>query len=379
MKTLFLTIICLLLSSTSAFSQGIGDQNSYLFSPFFDFYTVNYLSSKEAGKGFTGIAGDNDISGTILNPASLELKNKFQVYGEYIFKSNASIEPYYSDGLKELHPTMLAGIGYKISKDFSVGVLYENEKSFKWDLGPVTNEFGEPTGDNVINDFSISSVSVPIVYDFVGILKFGVNLNYNFYSSEYTAGSRSQFNRKESFQKFIPDFGIIYKPIKSLSFGAVFTPQTSEIVEVVYTDTIIPNETYSKPNYFPLKFGFGIDYTFDKTPLTISADYNFENTSTDDNLTDRNDFNFGLEYIINKTVTVRTGFFTLQDMRDFDDEENFYIYPDPGSYSQTFGTIGATFNINEVNLNLSILDSHLFSAGRIEQTQVNFGIGYDFK
>ena len=113
MKRIIFALTLFTLMSSSAFSQNFQNGNSSLFLPFWDFYSVNYLSSKAAGRGYTGIAGDNDISGTIFNPASLELKDKFQVYGEYVFKSNLSAEPNIYFDLKELHPVMLAGFGFK--------------------------------------------------------------------------------------------------------------------------------------------------------------------------------------------------------------------------------------------------------------------------
>jgi long-subunit fatty acid transport protein len=356
----------------SCFSQSVNPDNEYFFNPFWDIYSKNYLSAKNAGKGYTGIAGDNDLSGTILNPASLTQSSMFEVYGEYIYKSEVPFQKFDNDNyFEELNPSMLAGISYRINKDINIAALYENNNGFRLKF-PVYNKFGERTNEEFNYDLSISSISLPVVYAGAKMLRFGINFRYSFYSLQLEG--LPEYNFSESFQKFVPDFGIVYEPINNLSIGAVFTPEASENVEVVRKDTSF---TYADANIFPLKFGFGINYTFAKTPLTLSADYTFTNTSTDENLNDRNDFNFGLEYSFNRNVTIRSGIFVVKDFRNL--EEAIFIYTsNPGSYSQTFGTLGGTINIKKLNLNLSVIDSHIFSSGNITQTQVNFGMGYNF-
>lgn len=385
MKKIALLSLYFLLIIPDVFSQSVFYRSALYFDPFYDIYSKNYLSVKAAGKGYTGIAADNDLSGTILNPASLTQKNKFQIYGEYIYKSEV---PYlYKDNenttFEELNPCMLAGISYKLSNDFSVAALYENNNGFSIS-NAVMDVSGELTGEYFYENMSISSVVIPIVYSPEKMLKFGINLKYSFYS--YETENISNYQENESFGKFVPDFGVIYKPIDGLSFGLTFTPEVSENVELTTTDTTL---TYPDPNIFPMKIGFGVNYTFSKTPLSLSADYTYMNTSTDNDdseekdgssgfqMNNRNDFNFGMEYTINKNVIIRTGIFIIKDFRDLEDEV-FIFVANPGSYSQTFGTLGATVNIDKFNLNLSVIDSHIFSSGNVTQTQIDFGMGYNF-
>lgn len=370
MKNLIFFSVFVFMISQSGFSQNYNDNSNY-FNPFFDIYSQNYLSVQAAGKGYTGIAGRNNLSGTILNPASLEQKNKIQIYGEYLYKSEDHFYEGNSDDFYgQYNPTMLAGFSYKISKDFTAGALYENNNNYKINL-ETTNEYGEPTGKDVSNTFSVSSVSVPVVYS-TDMIKFGINLKYVFYSAKLEGSDNADF--KESFEKFVPDFGIIYSPINNLSIGATFTPEVSENVEYTGSDT---SYVYPDANIFPYEIGAGISYTFDKTPLTLLMDYHFINTSSEEYLKDRNDFNFGVEYVINKLFTVRSGIFIVKDFRELE-EKSFVGSANPGSYSQTFGTIGGTINYEKFNFNLSVIDSRIFSSGNITQTQINFGAGYDF-
>ena len=58
---------------------------------FWDFYSNNRMSTINAGKGYSGVAGDNDIVGIILNPASMNIKNKFEVHAEYVNKTNEAL------------------------------------------------------------------------------------------------------------------------------------------------------------------------------------------------------------------------------------------------------------------------------------------------
>lgn len=382
MKKIIFVSLFIFLTASDNFSQSIYDGKEEFFSPFYDIYSKNFLSVKAAGKGYTGIAGDNDLSGTILNPASLIQSNQFEIYGEYNFKSNADYfnsfgyqsENSHSE-IEELNPIMLAGISYKVNKDMEMAALYENNNGFRI-KSLVTNEKGVFTGEYFYQNVSISSVLLPVVYTGLKSFRFGINLRYSFYS--YKTEPDDFFYIKESFGKFIPDFGVIYKPLNNLTFGATFTPQTSENVEGENKDTSF---YYTDPNYFPMKLGLGVSYSILKTSLTLSLDYTYINSSSADNqrLTDRNDFNFGIEYGINKNIIVRTGIFYINDFRDpYNRGSILTIQYNEKNFSQLFGTLGATVNINKFNLNLSVVDSKLFSTGDLTQTQIDFGVGYGF-
>jgi len=368
-------IIWILGFASPALSQE--PSNDLLLSPFWDFYSDNRLSATASGRGYTGIAGDNDLSGIVLNPATLKQDSKWQFYGEYIYKSKVPwLAGLVSDlDLKESHPALFAGVSYKINNYFQIGAAYANIKSFKFDLGTVitTNKFGEPTGeDDASYNISFNSISIPLVYNFKNILRLGANLNINLISNH---ADLSTVQGKSNFIKFIPDFGIVYKPVSELSVGVTFTPETKQNVEteITYPDTSI-TFTYREANVFPMHVGMGLKYNFVKIPLSIYGDFKYVNTSAISNLVDRKDFHFGLEYNVTPIVTLRTGLFTLADYR-----ENGIAWVDEvGTYSEVFGTIGGTVNYKNFNVHLGIMDSHIFSSGKIKQTHINAGFGYKF-
>src|SRR5918912_3580903 len=85
MKTI-ITFLAILLSIHVTLSQSSSNED-IIISPFWDFYSTNYLSTKSSGKGYTGIASENDISGILLNPASVTFDTKYQMNVQYTFKT----------------------------------------------------------------------------------------------------------------------------------------------------------------------------------------------------------------------------------------------------------------------------------------------------
>jgi len=177
-----------------------------------------------------------------------------------------------------------------------------------------------------------------------------------------------------SFNKIRPNFGIIVSPLKNLSLGLTYLPETKENVSVELTDTTI---TYVEPNIFPLKIGIGISYKFNTIPLSLSIDYKYSKNSAEEGLVDRNDIHFGIGYEINDNFTIKGGVFTQGDYRTQALRSNVALFG-LSNFDQIFTTIGLSYTINSLVLNLSLMDSHLFSDGSVEQTYFNTGISYDF-
>jgi hypothetical protein len=75
MKTIIIVWL-LFASSIQIISQQYDDIN---INPMWEFYSFSYLNTESAGKGFTGIADKNNISGFLLNPASVSLPAKNQI------------------------------------------------------------------------------------------------------------------------------------------------------------------------------------------------------------------------------------------------------------------------------------------------------------
>src|SRR6266496_4490865 len=98
MKIIFAVLFLFLLSnSINSFSQN--SQENPMISPFWDFYSTNYLNGTSSGKGNTGVATDNDISGAALNPATINFKNKYQVNIQYTYKTRQPWPPTLTDDL----------------------------------------------------------------------------------------------------------------------------------------------------------------------------------------------------------------------------------------------------------------------------------------
>jgi hypothetical protein len=344
---------------------------------FWDFYSNNRLSTVNAGRGYTGIAGNNDISGVVLNPASLSVDKKFQIHGEYVYKTDVpwlqSIMPT-GVNLKQLHPAFMVSGAYKFNDLISGGLLFytSNTQKLSSDL-ILTNEFGQQIGTYTSNEnTSISSLAVPIVVNYKNKFKAGINVSVSFYHGDanYTSSSSGSADGKANFTKFNAQFGLIVFPIKDLSIGATFSPQVKQ--NIVWEFPGIQNDTFTS-NVFPMKLGAGAEYRFRGFPLKLAFDYTYINSSKQQGLKDRNDFYFGAEYDLLKNISVRTGFFTLRDYR------NGSNYIDPiGKYDEYFLTIGGTYRVKKMAFSAALMDSHLLSTGLIKQTIINGGLTMDF-
>ena len=158
--------------------------------------------------------------------------------------------------------------------------------------------------------------------------------------------------------------------MENLSLGMTYTPRISESITYYYYTFGI--------NICPTKIGIGVNYKFNSFPLSLSLDYIRSHNSVEENLTNRNDIHLGLEYDINNNFKVRTGLFTQRDYRDSEIQEYYQENFGIGSMNQIFTTLGFSYKISSATLNLSLMDSHLFSSGSVEQTYFNTGISYGF-
>ncbi|MEO8514884.1 MAG: outer membrane beta-barrel protein, partial [Ignavibacteria bacterium] len=301
MKLPIIALIALFFS-LSIFSQTeeIDDLN---FSPVEDFYKLNYLNGKSDGKGNTGIASENDISAVYLNPAALELNNKFQLNIQYTYKTTQSITlPFYNSGitydLKHIFPSAFIGFGYKINKKFQTGFIYNNTGSMR---RVYTNGFETIDGQEVYNNFVIHSFGIPVTYKFNNF-KFGVIADLKLYTVEYNGVStindpNGNYTITINLLSFYWRFGLKYDANKNLSIGATVTPGFS--TEIHYNNDIFITPRFVNISKYPLKIGGGIEYRLMKNKLKFAADYNFEQLSKIQGYKDKHDVNLGVEYMAN--------------------------------------------------------------------------------
>jgi len=365
-KILFYSFILILFSLISVVN---GDT--------FDFYSDNRFSTKANGRGYTGIANIDGISNVILNPASLDIKNELQVHFEYVYKNTVPwlIEDWY---LKPLSPIFLAGCGIPINKYFQTGVVYYIKNSYQLEMKTVIEM--SPGGDieNVYqsDEEKIYSLLIPFTVKYKNI-RFGVNLdslNYVFTSRVIMEGKvYYNLSAEGKFEKLVPKFGVIFSPNESLSIGITFVPETEETMKVNKKSNISGEYVEEEHIIFPLKLAVGIKHKPKVLPIWYYIDCNYSNESKiDKSFVDRIDFHFGLDYEISNKLILRTGVFTQKDYRSEDTKKSF------GSIDQVFATFGFSYKIGVIELNFSLMDSHLFSFGEIKQTYANCGLSFNF-
>ena len=380
-----MNLVILLLAQPLLYEGNCSDFDSY-----WDFYNDNRISSASCGMGYTGVANTGDISGTSINPASLSLRNKKQLYFEYVYK--ADIEWFADIKYKNLNPNFSFGFGLPINDYFQTGITYRIEKSKKSDYGELTGTRVSDTAEagfiitgpiEVYKNVKISSFSVPFVFKLEDKISIGIDLSYTNFFSETKLGeiiyedtlTDSTWSVSNiataNFYKLRPNFGIIVYPLENLSLGLTYLPKTEETVTLDLVDTIA---TFNEPNIFPWKIGIGITYKLDAVPLTLSLDYKYSRNSLEQYLVNRKDIHFGMSYDINDNLKLRTGFFTQKDYTSSSIQSGSYWE----NHDQLFNTFGITYKVSSLMINLSLMDSHLLSNGSVQQTYINTGISYDF-
>lgn len=375
MKSLTL-VFCLLVSAVSCFSQPAQTQNSTV-NPFWDFFAENRLAAVNAGKGYTGVAAMNDINGVSLNPASLVLLEKFQVSGSYEIKSRVKWLPTLTDDmyLKQVHPEMSVGIGWKAGDNLFTGISYRNDNSFKLDYGEIirTNEFGQTIGSyQGVEKYTTHTISVPIAYR-TKRFRAGVELaavNYKGFNNFPYLNQTGEGDNNVSFWKFIPTLGVIVMPFEQFSFGVTYSPPYQENVKWDNANDPVA------PVYFPAKVNVGTEFKFLQNKLLFNLDYRFANTSRSYMFKDRHDINFGVQYQLEPELAVRAGFFTLLDYRTNDKGANFNIDP-IGSYDQYFLTFGATYKYKALGVSLAYMSSTIITKPDISTSRVAASITWD--
>jgi len=315
--SLFLFVIC-----SNLYSQTVGPAVYYgdlTITQSLDYYSLNYLSTVNAGKGFTCIASDSDIMSSSLNPASLKLNKKYQVFASFVLKDNVSFDVFTNvhELIKQNQPAASFGFGYKISKDFQVGFVYNNVRNVDvhYDLGSVNNN-----GNFIFNQ---QTFSVPVTYDYK-FLRFGTNLNLILYHGGFDGYSSTEFNPEANYTtgkantlKFVPDFGVKVTPSKIFSFGLSFTPGIEFDNEWTYSSQLFNPQILK--SRFPMKLGAGIEFRTIDERLKFTGEYRFVQTSVLNNTKDRHNVHFGVDFKAANNISVRAGMFTL-----LENEETLY-------------------------------------------------------
>ncbi len=375
MKALILTLMF-----TASFVYSQSEFENYLLGPTQDFYGYNYLNGPNAGRGNTGVAGENDLSGALLNPAAFTVNKKYSFNLQYTYKTTNEVSYTYEMGssyrydIKHIPPTVQGGFGMKLMKNLNAGVVYSNCSSLKF----VFKDYGFGTSsDETSESVVVHSINVPVVYD-LGAIKLGVNPSFC-YTRAFFKGVTTIIQPDGTddvtshYSRFNVQVGLKIVPGNGTSFGLTFTP--SYTAEVKSDDQLVPSGS-TPVTTSPFKVSAGFQYTGAKQKFRLSADYNFQQTSVLSGYKDKHDFNIGGEYSLNKSTTLRAGFFTVFDIRDFDDERTGFPGK-AGDFTQYFVTCGISYKVNNFDISASLLDSHV-SMGLIKLTIINAGFTYGF-
>jgi len=147
----------------------------------FDFYSENRPSTRANGKGYTGLADTNGIAGVVLNPASLNVDNKFQFHFENIHKN---IVPWLVENtyLKEIFPAFLVGGGFRFSNYFQTGIVYYTKNSYQLESIGVEETVFEKYSFYYSEEGKTDSLLVTIMFNYKDKIRFGINLDYSTYN-----------------------------------------------------------------------------------------------------------------------------------------------------------------------------------------------------
>lgn len=362
----FLFAACFIaLSFSNAFSQLRIPQYDNIINPVHDYYSLNYPSVINAGKGNAGAASTGDVTSALINPASLTLDNKYQAVLSYGIKTSYNVLT--ADIISQIHPSFSAGAAFKVIKGLNAGIVYSNRRNMKYSAN-------SGTGYVVDQIFNEHVFSIPISFEY-DILRAGIGLNLRlmhgsisgFFSTvNYPDGAKT-YGKTDKIL-FTPDFGVIINPWRDLSLGVAFSPAWEFDNNWEY-DTLLSN--MSTTSRFPLKITAGTEFRLPREGFSFSLDYVFEKMSDYTGYENRNNINFGAEFEASKYLTIRTGFFTLNTQTT-----RRRLLPD--SDNQFFLTAGGSYKYKNVKFNAALLTSSVINQSDISHTIINFGAAYEF-
>jgi hypothetical protein len=384
MRSLIFALTALIFT-LNIYSQ-YGIQDDYYLNSTYDFYSANYLNTESSGRGFTGIGINNDISGIVLNPATIHTEKKYQFNFQYTYKTKHSFNySYFPDEFALKHQLFSGsiGFGYRINKSLQTGFVYNNPTGMFFDLGEVirTDEFGNELGRyDFYYNIKHHSFNIPLKYT-SGNFNAAVNVNYIYSlytipgeaitTINYPNGNGNSGDFKASTSRFKCDAGLLIFLDKSFSLGLNVSSGMKSTVTYSYPEGT--NE-YNMAT-LPWKAGIGGFYYIPNSTWKIGFDYVYNNTSAIKYFKDGHNIHFGAEGNINKKWTLRSGFFTIFDNRE--EADNIRYTDKIGEYDQYFITFGGTYKTESVKINLAVLSSQI-SPGKYQGLYINGGITYDF-
>jgi hypothetical protein len=378
MKTFAVLVITILsIPPTLSFSQ----TEIVQFSPEQEIYGNNYLHGYSSGRGDAGIAGENGLSGILLNPAGFTLDKKYELNFQYTVKTTQPWNNFfYANSQFAFRQNWFfsgyAAFGYKINKNFTAGFVYNNPASYLFYEGEVTGLYGESY--DTYTRFHIHSFMIPFSYSSEKF-SFGASIIFNQYVSHYYGlittiqnPDGSQSDAADYANRFNAQIGAIYKPSPLFSVGITVTPGFKADVK---TDFSYPPAQIKFIAKYPWRGGLGFAYQLPRSNVKLYADYNYVNTGIIDGYKDRHNFNIGMDYYASKYLTIRGGLFTFL-IRGENTAHTYWIDP-PSRMNQVFFTAGATYKFKNSDITASLMDSH-FGGDRYTNTYLNISYSVGF-
>ncbi len=387
MKKLFILFFIIILNH-SIFSQS--NANNIFVLP--QGYPIGELN----GLGISGLVNNPSNIGAI-NPATLNNFSNFSIGVSYQFETS-------------IKPAWLVDLGYKKVSNFipqSAGVIYPY-KNFRFglsmfqryngvmDLGPIpVTDSQHPDGTGQFIDFEeefvLYNYSIIASYSFEKIFNSGSisiggrfdidKMDYSsspsngaplsFSGNSWSVGSTFKLNTENN--KYL-QLGLFYEKNINLTGhregGLTVTPTPDSLRVTSY-------KVFPLTSKFParLKFDFDVS-TLSKFKFLGSISEIFWNdiNANSSNITE---LAGSVVYQFNNMISSSLGFFYTREKYN---TVNIIFNPDDpnNNLKAYFITLGTVINFNNINIDISLADSHLLSGNWRKQTIGKIGVGYVF-
>lgn len=333
----------------------------------------NYTHAGVRSWGMGGVTvADTSPTALINNPGALVFLNgpQIEVEGGYVFKSKWIAE---MDNLSHFLKPQFVGAILPFEKfHFGVG-YYLAYQSDLYGESEVISEHGYPTGSYFAYQQStkLEDLVLSTAYHLKDRIGIGISVMY-------LRGTREErgFISSTGWANGIAGIvGLNLRPKDNLSVG--FHLQTRSILKgKLITPYWSPyfsfNNFYKVKDHTPLTASIGFGWK-PKPKVNLVGQITFINHSWGaNNIKDTYQLHLGSEYCLSKRAIFRGGFFTLFAPFKKSFLENLNMN------HQYFLTLGSTLISSPLSLEISLLDSHLLTKGKLKQTKILLGSRFNY-
>ena len=342
--------------------------------------------------GSSGIL-NNTYNISAMNPAAISQLQNLSLGLSYQFQTNIP-DAYALDisthRVYNYLPQSIGGAYHYNQFSFGVGAGQKYNGSFEY--GPILSIDPDSTGgiytpelSNILHYYSlIAAYSFKDLFERNSELSFGLKYNLNsFYTfekildfeesssmwgSNFEIGTLYKFNYEQE-KEII--FGLAYKSVASLEKN----DEPALIVTTGIPGSVPGSGTYTvaSPGKTILELPAEFDFDFaiqttDKWTFTVSFKDVFWN-GVQDNIKNQPEFSASGIYDMNKSNAISLGVFYTNKVYETD------VFDMNGKFEALFMTAGISLNINFLNVDIALADSHLFSGEYRKQTIGKIALG----